>query len=472
MVQGSRERMPSGARPFRGASVSGRRALAAIVLCVLATGALTACSPQGNAANKWMRDHPIVQSSSMHLDGCEAMCDPNVSAKIKDSATDDQVRQLARDSAQYLAGKNALRMSLEYHRVTLFVDEDATTTSALADILIAITHDPAVTDGMVDTRGLDLVTTKAQLLPVYTAYSAGSPAPVSVRTSWGGDGFSLSNEAPQLAADGGAPTCLANANLLAVVGDLIADPEVTSLDASMCSDTNVGTIDIAAVTRVAAVLQPLAADPLLAANTFTVSVDGDLASDSLRTVTAASAGYGPFLDFLGALPGVTTYRTTADGTIAVSPVAAGQCAAVTTAIDAEPRPAGVSKVAVSCGSYGVYVNGDGTVPAQLGLVAALAALGTGDAAVPVYVSPTRLSLTPHQYTPVLGRQIVDAVIASGLWKTRPTEIAVFDRPTVFTVEWEAGGEASRATRSDATDPTKKLLADLDAQWTAQRLAQP
>ena len=463
--------MPSGTRSFRGASVSGRRALASIVLCLLATGALTACSPQGNAANKWMRDNPIVQSSSMHLDGCEAMCDPNVSAKIKDSASEDQVRQLARDSAAYLAGKNGLSISLTYHNVRLRVEEDAAATSALADSLIAISHDPAVTDGMVAALGLYLTTTRAQVLSVYTAYSEEYQAPVTVQSGRVKDGFSVSNAAPQPTADGGERKCLTNASLIAVVGDLIADPDVTSLDASMCSDTNVGTSDIAAVTRIAAVLQPLAADPLMATNTFTVSVDGDLASDSLRTVTAASAGYGPFLDFLGALPGVTTYRTTADGTIAVSPVA-GQCAAVTTAIDAEPRPAGVSKVSVSCGSYGVYVNGDGTVPAQLGLVAAVAALGTGDAAVPVYVSPTRLSLTPHQYSPVLGRQIVDAVIASGLWKTRPTEIAVFDRPTVFTVEWEAGGEASRATRSDATDPTKKLLADLDAQWTAQRLAQP
>ncbi|MDJ0350197.1 hypothetical protein [Cryobacterium sp. PH29-G1] len=455
-------------RIFSRSARSRAHRIAAVTLCLTATIALVACSPQGNAANKWMLEHPIVQSSSMRLAGCEAMCDPTVTAEIKDSATDDQARRLARDSAEYLVDKNDLSISLQYHDVSVIVDHNATTTSSLADSWLVMANDPTVTSGYVSSSGRGLYTAKDQILSAYAGYSAANELPVDVSSTGDTAGFSVSNDARTRsadAADATSATCATNDALVAVAGDLLADTTVTSMDVSMCGDATVELVDAAALKRVAATLQALVAEPTLAASTFTVSVGGDTYSSSTRVVSVATAAYGPFLDFLDALPGVTQDRTE-EGTISVTVDDVDRYAAVVTAINAEPRPAGLGMVTVNTEQRSLYVNGDGTVPEQLALLDSVAKLGTG--AVAMYISPTAVKFLPPEYTAAKGHQIVDVVLASELWKTRPVTIDVFDRPIIFAVTWNAGGDDFTATRSDGTDATQKLISDIAEYWTAQR----
>jgi hypothetical protein len=455
----SERRTPSHATRHRA------RTVVAVAICLLATSVLVACSPQGNAANKWMRGNPIVESSSMHLNGCEAMCEPTVEAKIKDSATDDQVRQLARDSASYLAEQNGLRIDLKYHDVSVSIDKSVTATSRLADSLLTLIHDPKVSGGIVFVSGLYISTSKDQVVSVYKAHSFLGNGTVTVSNLTGNGEFSVSNS-PLNPSTGEPPKCATNEALLSVATDLMSDSTVTSLNASMCGDTHVEASDFPSVNRIAANLQLRTSDPALTVNRFSVRHDGSEFT-SEHVVTAATAAYAPYTEFLNALPGVTEYGTDV-GSIVVGPVDPAKFTAVMTAIDAEPRPAGVQKVLVIVGNRSIYyANSDGTLPAQLAVNDAIEKLGVGDRAVSVSVSPTEMNLVAPGYTRGKARQLVDAVLASGLWKTRPTKIQFLGHSTTFTVEWGAGGDSFTASGSDGSSATQKLIDDIRNYWAIQ-----
>lgn len=440
------------------------RVIASVALGVLATSALSACSPQGDDANKWMRGNPNVQSSSMHLNGCEGMCEPTVEAKINDSATDEQVRQLARDSASYLAKQNGLRISLKYHGVSVSIDKDATATSGSVDSLLLLTHDPRITGGGVFSSRLEIWTAKDQVVSVFIAHSVESAVPIAVESTLGTGTFSVENDLSNSSA-ARPPKCATNEALLKVAEDLISDPTVTSLNASMCKDTEVQASDFPSVNRIAAALQLRISEPALDGTKFSVRHDGS-SFTSVHVVAAATSGYTPYLEFLNALPGVTEYGTDV-GSIRVGPVDPDKFTAIMTAIDAEPRPAGVSKVTVARAAGSFYSNGDGTLPSQLVLNDAVMKFGVGDAAVGAYVSPTELNFIVPGYTSAKAHQLVDAVLVSGLWKSRPTKIQFLGSSTAFTVEWGASSSTFTVTGSDGSTATQKIIADLSSYWTTQ-----
>jgi hypothetical protein len=440
------------------------RSIAYVAVGLLAMSALSACSPQGNDANNWMRGNRIVQSSSTHLDGCGGTCEPIVKAQIKASATDTQVRQLARASASYLAKQNGLRIYLKYHGVSVSIDRSVSVTSALTDSLILLIHDPKVTGGNLFSSYLDIWTAKNQVVAVFTAHSAESARPISVESTPGTGTFSVQNERLDSAA-GGAVKCAINDALLTVAADLISDPTVTSLNASMCGETEVEASSFPSVNRIAAKLQLRTSERALTGNKFSVRHDGNV-STSVHVVTAATATFTPYLEFLDALPGVIDYGTDV-GSISVGPVDSKKFTDVMTAIDMKPRPAGVRTVTVNSASGSLYANGDGTLSVQLSLNHAVMKLGAGSTAIAANVSPTELNFIVPGYTSEKAHQLVDAVLASGLWKSRPTKIQFLGNSTAFTVKWDAGSDTFTATGADGNTATQNIVADLGSYWTTQ-----
>lgn len=400
----------------------------------------------------------------MRLTGCEATCDPTVTAQIEDSAGDAQVRKLASDSASYLAKQSGLRIDLNFHAVTVTIDKSASATSALTDSLLTLIHDPKVTRGIVSSSQIFIQTAKDQLVSVYEAHSADRAGPISVGSNPGTGLFSVQGNRLDTSA-GGVEKCATNNALLTVTKDLLSDPAVTALSVSMCGDTDVEASDFPTVNRVAAKLQLLTSEPALVGNKFSVKHDGDTYT-SVHVVTAATASYASYLEFLNALPGVTEYGTDV-GKITVGPVDLDRFTAVMTAIDAEPRPVGVSAVTVRSASGAFYTNGDGTLPQQLILKDAVSNLGTGNSAVATYVTPSELNFIMAGYTTAKAHQLVDAIMVSGLWRTKPTKIEVRANPGAFTARWDAGGGAFTASDSDGSAATQKLITDLGNYWAAK-----
>lgn len=440
------------------------RAIASVALGLLAMSALSACSPQGNDANDWMRGNRIVQSSSMHLDGCGGTCEPIVKAQIKASATDVQVRQLASASASYVAKQNGLRIYLKDHGVSVSIDKSVTVTSALTDSLILLVHDPKVTGGNLFSSYLDIWTAKNQVVPVFTAHSVESARPISVESTPGTGTFSVQNERLDSSA-GGAVKCVINDTLLTVAADLISDPAVTSLNASMCGETEVEASSFPSVNRIAAKLQLRTSEPALRYSKFSVRHDGNV-STSVHVVTAATATFTPYLEFLDALPGVIDYGTD-DGSISVGPIDSNKFTDVMTAINMKSRPAGVETVTVHSASGSLYSNGDGTLSVQLSLKDAVSKLDASSAAITANVSPTELSFIVPGYTSEKAHRLVDAVLVSGLWKSRPTKITFLGNSTAFTVQWDTGSDTFTATGSDGNTATHNLVADLGSYWTTR-----
>ncbi|TFC85349.1 hypothetical protein E3T37_16105 [Cryobacterium sp. TMT2-10] len=158
---------------------------------------------------------------------------------------------------------------------------------------------------------------------------------------------------------------------------------MTALDLKVCESL---TVTIGAPTgreSIVAELQQLASDPALAGITFEVLGDGY----ARLSVTAATAELAPFFDFLRATPGATSYESK-DNVIAVDVSSPTQLRSIALVIEAAPKSAAVGLVTVSTPGAVVYVNGDGTTAAQVGLAEAMLAL---DARVPVYSGPARSS---------------------------------------------------------------------------------
>jgi hypothetical protein len=124
-------------------------------------------------------------------------------------------------------------------------------------------------------------------------------------------------------------------------------------------------------------------------------------------------------------------------------------------------------VTVNSASGSLYANGDGTLSVQLSLNHAVMKLGVGSTAIAANVSPTELNFIVPGYTTEKAHQLVDAVMASGLWKSRPTKIQFLGNSTAFTVEWDAGSDTFTATGADGNTATHNLVADLGSYWTAQ-----
>ena len=253
--------------PSRDGGRSTRRLAVAVLLGLVAAGILTGCSVAGNEANSWLASKPIVESTELRLTGCEALCDPRVEGTIADDATEGDVRALVQDATAYLADSTAagLRISLNYHNVTLSVGTDAQQAEQDADLVFTVLNDDRVESAGLGWDVPLVYTAPATMTAVFRDY--GTQAPVAVMATESDEHGDF-----MLVTDDGRP-CASTDLLLAAFDMLITDPAVAGVDLSECTSLAVTIDDLTSREPMLAHLQPLAADPALTGITVEILQD-------------------------------------------------------------------------------------------------------------------------------------------------------------------------------------------------------
>ena len=442
---------------------NGTRVTTTIVIAVLTAVGLAGCSPQGNAAADWLSHSSIIDATDVQLTGCEALCDPVVTGTVSDTASDDQIRLLGQEATDYLAEKDnnvAIELDLGTARFAIAASRDET--SALADLALVALNDDRVSSATLSTLSAGITGAKTDLMAIFGDYSAPENPPLSVSADEADAGtFTMGEDAER---------CDVSAPLVAEFGRLLVNPSVSSVSLGLCATLDVTVTDIAARDAMIAELQPLASDPTLSAMEFDVLME----DRSRFSVTADTPALTPLFDLLAATPGVEHYSMS-DDVLRVTVPTVPDLRPVITALRTVPQPESLSAITVTTDGGLIYLNNDGTTDAQMGIVDAMSVVAADGGKVSFTASPQpegKLTFTPSDYDSALGEQIVDAIIASGLWKTSDTEIAVYSPPVVFTVKADAGANGFRTTRinRDENPDTADIVADLGAYWLAQQKA--
>ena len=439
------------------------RVAATLIIAVLTAVGLTACSPQGNAAADWLSHSSIIDSTDVRLTGCEALCDPVVTGTVSDTASDDQIRLLGQEATDYLAEKdNGVAIDLDLGKASFEITDSRDRTSALADLALVAMNDDRVSSARLTTVSAGISGSKADLMAIFSDYSAPEHPPLSVSDSEEDAGsFTMGEDSER---------CAISAPLVTEFGRLLTNPSVSSARLWLCTALEVTVTDITARDAMIAELQPLASDPTLSAIDFGVLLD----DNTLFSVTADTPALAPLLEVLAATPGVESYAVS-DGVVRVKVPDARNVRSVTSALSAVPQPDFLSAITITTDHGLIYLNSDGTTDAQVGIVEAIFAITSDGGSVSFTAVPQPdgvLGFSPSDYDSALGEQVVDAIIASGLWKTSGTEIAVFSPPVVFTVKADAGANGFRTTRTNGEEnpETDDLVTELNAYWVAQQKA--
>ena len=434
------------------------RILATLGVAALAAGCLTSCSIQGNAAERWLSKSQIIETSDVRLAGCEAMCDPEVEGTISDSATDDQIRRLAEAATEYLAGKGGeVAMSLEYGKVSFEIAPTQEETSLLVGLALAAFTDDRVSFAAVNQSFTLISGPKADLSALYGEYGAPENPPLSLSND--------EDDETYFGIKDGADRCETSDSVMAAFDSLLLDPSVISLHLEPCAKLEVTIADESGRDAMIATIQPYASDPDNSSVAFSV----DAENGSPFSVTADTPQLAGLFDLFVSTPGVSEYSVT-DDVIDLEISDSSLLRSVATTIDAAPRPESTDQIRIGNGRVKIYSNGDGTLEAQLGLAESVLAMGAGSDVMHFSAQPDSLEFRSTLYDSEVGKQVVDAVMASGLWRTSSTEIEVFDRPRVFTVEAAAGSPSMETAWTDEKPASTKSIEELNAYWAAQQRA--
>lgn len=434
------------------------RILATLGLAAVAAASLTSCSIQGNAAERWLSKSQIIETSDVRLAGCEAMCDPEVEGTISDSATDDQIRRLAEAATEYLADKGGdVRMRLEYGKVSFEIAPTQEETSRLVGLALTAFTDDRVSYAAVNQSFALISGPKADLSALYGEYAAPENPPLSLNDNEDDEAY--------FGIEDGADRCETPDSVMAAFDSLLLDPAVISLHLETCATLEVTIADESGRDAMIATIQPYASDPDNSSVAFSV----DAENGSPFSVTADTPQLAGLFDLFVSTPGVSEYSVT-DDVIDLEISDSSLLRSVATTIDAAPRPDSIDQIRIGDARAKIYSNGDGTLEAQLGVAESVLAMGVGSDVMHFSAQPDSLEFSSTLYDSEVGELVVDAVIASGLWRTASTEIEVFDQPTVFRVEAAAGSPSLKtAWTNDKTDSTKAIEA-LNAYWAEQQRA--
>ena len=438
------------------------RLAATVALVTLAAATLSGCSFQGNAAEKWLGESQIIESTDVNLTGCSALCDPVVEGTISESASEEQIRALSDDAAEYLADTaDDVEMNLEYRGVRFTIPHARGEVTSVVDLTLTASTDDRVSSAWIGPMSLYLDVPKAALTSVYSDYNLPENPAVRVINDDGESSFRI---------DADADRCGESDSLIPAFDALLLDPAVTAIWLEMCSRLEVTVADVSARDAVVAQLQPFASDPSLSSVAFSVLTPDDVHF----SVTADTPLLTPLLTLISSTPGVDSYGVS--GTeIEVEISDPSLMRSIVAAIETVTRPDAVDRITISGGGISIYLDDDGTADAQLSVAEAMVTLNASGDTVYFAAQPSpddALTFTPTNYTDEIGQKIVDAVIASGLWTTSSTEIAVFDRPVIFTVVADAGSSTLRTTRTNADDnlDTTGIVSDLTTYWAEQQAA--
>lgn len=434
-----------------------------VALAVLAAAALTGCSIQGNAAERWLSRSQIIESSDISMTGCSAMCEPEVEGTIRDSASAAQIRRLGEAATDYLSthGGDEVGMTLDFGKVSFEIGGTQDETSQLVDLALTAFDDDRVLYAYVDSSFTTLRGPKADVSTLFDEYAGAKDRPLTVRADGDDDDedtFFIIEEGPE--------QCDISEPLIAQFDTFLRDPGVTSLWLRPCTKLEVAVAEESGVDAMVEDVQLLASDPRYAAMEFSVETE----DGSPYSVTADTPQLDPLFALFDATAGVASYSVT-DNVIQVGVSDPALFRSIVATIDAEPRPGFIEEIRVGHAWASVYLNGDGTADAQITTAEAMfASNATRAEDDSISFSPQSdgtLEFGPVNYDEEAGRQIVDAVIAGGLWKTSSTQIEVFDQPVVFTVTAAAGSDRFEETRSNETPETIQVLKALNTYWATQ-----
>ncbi|TFC87673.1 hypothetical protein [Cryobacterium sp. TMT4-31] len=329
------------------------------------------------------------------------------------------------------------------------------------DLALTAFDDDRVSTTYVNRSFATLYGSKADVTTLFEEYAGTPDRPLTLRADAGDDA-----DTSYFMIDEGSEQCDNSAALLAEFDRLLPDPFITSIRLGLCTKLQVLVTDDTSMDAMVARIQQLASDPRYSAIEFSVETEDGLP----YSVTADTPQLDPLFALFDARAGVASYSV-ADNVILVGVSDPALFRSIVATIDAEPRPGFIEEIRVGHDWTSVYLNGDGTVDAQIStaeaMFAANATRAEDDKISFSAGSGGILGFGPVNYDEEAGRQIVDAVIAGGLWKTSSTPIEVFDQPELFTVTAAAGSDRFEQTRSDETPETIRLLKALNTYWATQ-----
>ncbi|MEC5148496.1 hypothetical protein [Cryobacterium sp. GrIS_2_6] len=430
-----------------------RRVAASVALCLLGSLALAGCSFVWNATKFWLDRSQIITSSTVTVDGCPETFETRVTGVISPSATEAQVRRLAAAATAHRgeASAGTAEITLLYGKTYLDVERSQQASRAAVDMAVRTNADDRLVSASV-TRGTWILrTSSSMVLAVYAGYrGAGQVDVYSAGDDTGRDKFMIRDD-PE--------NCTPAPALIAEFAALVANPNVGEAFLYLCSSLTVGITDPAAQDALVAELQPLASDPPLAHFDFRITQNG---GDYFQ-VTARTPALAPFFDLLKRMPEVRNYQNNEES-IGVLAMDEKTVRSVTLAVDAADKPAAVGIVRIYAGHVSVYANGDGTTAAQVALWDKLLALDSG-LGLEIYPR-TPVTLSVPRYDSAIARQLVDAVRASGLWRSHDIEFAVLSGSMRFTAVWSEGGTGFAPTEASNNAETRAAVEELRALWSA------
>ncbi|PXA68415.1 hypothetical protein [Cryobacterium arcticum] len=416
---------------------------------------------QGNAAETWLGQSQIIDSTDMSATGCFGTCDVNVEGIISDAATEDQIRRLGEAATDYRSAHEGddIDMSLSYGKVSFQIGETQDETASLVGLALTAFNDERVTGASAYQAFIQLSGAKADVSTLFDDYAGNDVPELSVRSD-------DEDDASLFMIREGTDPCEPADSLVAEFDQLLGDPSVTTLILVPCATFTVEVAEESARDAMIAQIQPFASDPAHAAVEFSIESDEGLP----YAVTADTPQLDPLFALIDATPGVSG-RVMTGNVISVGVSDPAQFRQAVSTIDAAPRPAFVEEIRVGHALASVYLNGDGTLDAQVTTAESMFASNATRAADDlISFTPQTdgtLEFGPVSYDEDAGVQIVDAVVAGGLWQTSSTVIEVFDQPIVFTVTAAPGAHTFEGTRTNETPETTRVITELNTYWAAR-----
>jgi hypothetical protein len=438
-----------------------------LAVVALAVAGLAGCSVQGDSTERWLGRSLIIDSTVMDAAGCFGTCDVTVDGTISESATGEQVRQLSEAATDYLItrGRTDIAMSLTFGTVTFWIGDSQAETAAMVDLALTAATDDRVSAATVGLSSATLSGSQADVLALFDDYADTDDTVIRV-VSDDDRGNEYEDDYSVFIVEESADQCDTAASQLAEFDLLMDDPTVTSVELTLCTELKVTVTDESSVDPMVARIQLLASAPEYSAMLFSV----DSVAGLPYSISAETPQLNALLAVFDSTPGLASYTHT-DSVLEVKVSDPARFRPIVEMIDAAPRPSFIYETLVSYASVSVYVDGDGTLAAQLitaeSILAANAARDTAHQISFNTRSSGSLDFKPSNYDEDAGRRIVDAVMAGGLWKTTGTKISALGVPVDFSVYAEAGSSLLEVTKTDEKPETSRLIEELNDYWAAQ-----
>lgn len=430
-------------------------------------GLLTSCSVIGNSAKSWLEGSPLVSRAKVFT----CWCVPRVTATLRDSVTESQVRQFAVETSDYLRRVNSAKapqdtvdIDLDYRSVSFDIKEDRNVTTEIVDRAFAVSHDPRVTSVAASESFTSISTSRDQLADVYARYANPEKLQLTVYDDKTSLNFHVGDNDPT-----GSRTCTPQAALVAEARNLLADSRVTGARLDLCNALDVAVAKANDAGAIRSRFLDLASDPALSSIQFSVTSGGSKNNpyDPSLPLYSSSSFYGVTPDTLAVLkllavtPGVRGYDMSYTLQVWVSNPATLR--SVVERVGAQAVAAGIPGIGFSSGSVSVYDDKDaGPMSAQLDLIDEMSRLQSVNTGLRFDVNAMDITISIPKYTSKLGHAVVDAVQASGLWRKRTVNIDFPDHANP-SISWDVGGK-QKTPRTD--HDSDERIKDLGSYWSA------